>query len=146
MPLNKQGIRRLADMLVANKKLYSQQTFGRQNECGTTCCLAGFCLLEEVGRRKFKTLIGKDDFAKDCTKAGRKLLGIRTSDPALFNSLDCWPEDLASEYWANGPRGRVTVALKALQRLLPSGRIDPDPKAVHTRLSQLKLLIKGKQI
>jgi len=45
------------------------------------------------------------------------------------------------EYESNGPTWRVIAALKALQRLLPDGTIDSNPKKVHTRLPQLAALL-----
>jgi hypothetical protein len=143
MGLNTRGIRRLADQLVANKKLYEQHTFGAKTECGTTCCLAGFCYLETIGSRKFNALVKSEELnGDDCLKAGKKQLGIKaSSSPVIFQGLGAWPVDLAEEYRQNGPRGRVIVALKALQRLRGNGNIDPNKKAVHTRLPQLKALL-----
>jgi hypothetical protein len=41
---------------------------------------------------------------------------------------------------ASTAKERVIVALKALQRLLPDGSIDLNPKKVHTRIPLLKTL------
>jgi hypothetical protein len=153
--LNKAGIRQLADDLVANKKMYDQDDFGSREECGTVCCLAGFCYRHEIGARKF-TLWAKDEDHKndDCIKSGLKQLGlpviksdyswIEVESPQVFGMINIWPDDLEDEYYENGPRGRVIVALKALQRLREDGTIDPDPKKVHTKLPQLKALLATK--
>jgi hypothetical protein len=140
--LNKAGIRLLADDLVAHKKMYDQDTYGDyENECGTFCCLAGFCYRREIGARKFAQWAkdkGKDtDLAED---AGRKQLGLK-DDIDIFNPFECWPSDLVEEYESNGPTWRVIAALKALQRLRPDGSIDPNPKKIHTRIPQLKALL-----
>jgi hypothetical protein len=143
--LNKAGIRQLADDLVANKKRYNQQTFGDKEDCGTVCCLAGFCSIRSVGLRKFnKWIDDESDPVIDPRGDGAKQLGIpRNAD--LFDYVDSWPSDLGEEYRENGPRGRVIVALKALQRMREDGSIDPDPKKVHTKLPQLKELLASKR-
>lgn len=156
MGLNKKGIRLLADDLVANQKRYNQGTFGSKDECGTVCCLAGFCYAREIGYRKFSSLARKWSDPADgfdlCVPAGYAQLGIpsgrdpRTKTlPSIFSGLWRWPDDLQDEYRSNGPRWRVIAALKALQRLLPDGSIDPDPNAVHTKLSQLTKMLKEKK-
>ncbi len=139
--LNKAGIRLLADDLVANKKMYDQDTFGDREECGTFCCLAGFCYRREIGARRFTLWAKNEDKDTDLAKdAGRKQLGLK-DDIDIFNLFAYWPDDLVEEYESNGPTWRVIAALKALQRLRDDGSIDPDPKAVHTRLPQLKALL-----
>jgi hypothetical protein len=80
--------------------------------------------------------------SSDCIEAGVEQLGLSLSYPQIFHAIGLWPEDLIDEYTSNGPRWRVIAALKALQRLLPDGSIDPNPKAVHTRLPQLNKLLK----
>jgi hypothetical protein len=146
MGLNTRGIRQLADQLVANKKLYEQGTFGVKTDCGTVCCLAGFCYLRKIGSRKFNALVTKEELeGDDCVKAGKKQLGIKASSPVIFQGLGTWPADLEREYRQNGPRGRVIVALKALQRLRGNGNIDSNKEAVHTRLPQLKALLAAKK-
>jgi hypothetical protein len=101
--------------------------------------------------RKFNRLLeGGELDIDESILSGIKQLGLPQPDkdensiasPKIFCSIDEWPKDLREEYESNGPRWRVIAALKALQRLLPDGSIDPDPKAVHTRLPQLNKLLK----
>lgn len=151
--LNKRGIRLLADDLVAHKKRYCQNIFGGPKPllydetefCSTVACLAGFCYSAEIGTRQFNKMVKDNktfDIEKGSRAAGKKQLGLRVRTlPKIFMSIDNWPDDLAEEYYANGPKGRVVVALKGLQRLRLNGTIDPDPKKVHTRLPQLKALL-----
>lgn len=151
MALNKKGILELAADLVAHKKRYDQGTFGmfRSSEshdrelCGTFCCLAGFCYSAEIGAKKFNALVKADvDVERQSLRAGKKQLGLHKKFPVIFKGIDdYWPADLYEEYFENGAKGRVIVALKALQRLLPDGTIDQNPKAVHTRIPQLKELL-----
>lgn len=148
--LNKKGILALAANLVAHKKRYNQNSFGRPDEvCGTVCCLAGFCYSAEIGAQKFNLLAKRYKYnllERGSLRAGRKQLGLRPRSPEIFGNLVSWPNDLNKEYYANGPSGRVVVALKALSRLRPNGTIDPDPEAVHTKIPALaKLLAKQKK-
>jgi hypothetical protein len=155
--LSKAGILWLASELVAHQKKYYQNRFikyykkGADEEfCGTVCCLSGFCYLDEIGARKFNKL-AKDaiDIQTPAVAAGIKRLGLDFdigpsgwSCPVIFMGLADWPKDLQEEYYSNGPRWRVIAALKALQRLLPDGSIDSNPKAVHTKIPALAKLLK----
>jgi hypothetical protein len=147
--LNRKGILLLADDLVAHKKMYDQDDIGRKDECGTFCCLTGLCYLREIGLMKFNQLLVRDEFDQDtCATSGHNQLGLKIRKdwsgvifPQIFQNIDMWPADIREEYESNGPTWRVIAALKALQRLRLNGSIDPDPKAVHTRLPQLKALL-----
>ena len=157
--LNKAGIRQLADDLVAHKKMYNQQTYGTkvsksddEEDCGTFACMAGICLWRQIGARKFNKLaagwLHPSSGGPDCMPAGLKQLGIAVESylgaaPQLFEPVCEWPKDIRDEYESNGPTWRVIAALKALQRLRVDGTIDPNPKAVHTRLPQLTKLLKS---
>jgi hypothetical protein len=147
MGLNKKGILQLADDLVAHKKLYDQSRYGARNECGTVCCMAGFCKRREVGARTFGRMVAKWMFSWSgsdvCAPAGSKQLGV-PQDPQIFEPASEWPLDLSDIYFSNGANARVRAALLALQRLREDGSIDPDPNAVHTRIPQLKQLLKAK--
>lgn len=142
--LNKKGIRLLADDLVAHQKRYNQDTriAERTAVCGTVCCQAGFCAARKIGTRKFNQWVknGADEGELDVFAIAGEQLGV-SGGAEIFNFLWHWPQDLRNEYNYNGPRWRVIADLKALQRLLPDGSIDPDPKAIHTRLPQLKSLL-----
>jgi len=156
MGLSKKGINQLADDLVRNKKRYNQNRFGiirtkskgfDKEECGTFCCLAGFCYLAKLGSLRLfqkEVKLGIEKFENNCKRAGRRQLGLsKDADkfPQIFLSLSEWPDDLQDEYESNGPEHRVITALKALQRLRPDGTIDRDPAAVHTKLPQLEKLL-----
>jgi hypothetical protein len=143
--LNKAGIRLLADDLVKHAKRYDQNVFGRVDECGTVACLAGFCAIREVGTRRFTALVEgwnrqDEDGFYYCVPAGLKQLGL-TGYPAIFGDIPLWPQDLEDLYWSGRPFSAPIAALYALQRLLPDGSIDKNPKAVHTRLTQLKVML-----
>lgn len=148
MGLKKKGILQLADDLVAHKKMYDQEQFGKADACGTFACMAGMCLWRKIGPRKFNALAKQWHYAsngaEECKEAGYAQLGL--GKPLyifvdIFSDINYWPDDLADEYRSNGPQWRVIAALKALQRLLPDGSIDLDPTAVHTRIPQLKELL-----
>lgn len=156
--LNKKGILQLADDLVAHKKQYDQEVFGRVDDCGTFACMAGLCKWREVGTKAFKKLaknwIMPSDGIFECKDAGCAALGIKvkldypgqTKLGEIFSNIFDWPDDLQEEYESNGPTWRVIAALKALQRLRVDGTIDRDPKAVHTKLPQLtKMLATAKK-
>lgn len=57
--LNQEGIEILAGYLVANAKRYDQSTFGSKEECGTTCCMAGFARMDKVGKRAYDLEVKK---------------------------------------------------------------------------------------
>lgn len=140
--LNRKGIMLLADDLVAHQKRYMQETWGKKTDCGTVCCLAGFCYLRKIGLRKFESELRFDLDDGAVRDAGCGQLGLRMINfPQLFCPVDQWPSDLSDEYQSNGPRWRVIAALKALQRLRLNGTIDPNPEKIHTRLPQLAYLL-----
>jgi hypothetical protein len=145
MALNKKGIRQLADDLIAHPKRYDQNTFGAINECGTVACLAGMCLWRKIGTRAYRKLV--EDWREHnldhdkCLEAAGAQLGVDASFSMLFGDIWGWPEDLQEVYNSSAPDGPVRAALMALQRFLPDGKIDLNPKAVHTRLPQLKALL-----
>lgn len=147
MGLNKKGIRLLADDLVAHKKLYNQNVEGRPDPCGTVGCLAGFCLARKLGRREYIKRVESSFIGVEAHQSGRDQLGLPEPNIGrlqIFDFLWSWPQDLQDLYKSNGPRCRMIAALYALQRLREDGTIDPDPKAVHTRLPQLKKLLAQK--
>lgn len=157
--LNTAGILHMADMLVANIKQYDQEYFGQYNEaCGTTCCLAGMAYASEIGTGKFnrlaKTYYGHSKYVEKVANpsilSGLNLLGLPEVKedapfeglkvPQIFDKPRWWPEDLRQDYnAATTQKQRVVVALRALSRLLPDGRIDEDPKAIHTEIPYLFL-------
>lgn len=168
MSLNQEAIVGLAEDLITNVKRYDQDIFGNKTDCGTTCCLAGLVRLRKIGIIKFNREL-KDfkergfstGFGDRCIEDGCSLLNlpleqeddgeggetIRT--PAIFEIADFWPYDLATEYLeSENDAQRVTVAIKALQRLLPDGDIDAED-VVHTDLSaqleKISLLGTGKK-
>ncbi len=152
--LNKKGILQLADDLVAHKKQYDQEVFGKVRDCGTFACMAGLCKWREVGTKAFKKLALDwqipSDGVSECKETGYGQLGINRSYfdelAQIFEPVEHWPQDLQEEYESNGPTWRVIAALKALQRLRVDGTIDPDPEAVHTKLPQLaKMLATAKK-
>lgn len=147
MGLNKKGIRLLAADLFKHKKLYDQNTEGTAYECGTVGCLAGFCLARKLGRREYVWQVKHGFVSIEAHRSGQAALGLpklNTGRLQIFDFLYAWPQDLQDIYNSNGPRCRVIAALSALQRLLPDGTIDPNPKAVHTRLPELKKLLAQK--
>jgi hypothetical protein len=158
--LNRKGILELADMLVVNKKFYDQDRFGKVEACGTFCCQAGFCYLSQVGKKNFNKEVKAAfveasnpnfrSFVEHCINAGITKLGLALpayeyfdeDTPQIFSDVEfSWPEDLVEEYQSNGPTWRVIAALRALSRLKVDGTIDENPKAVHTRIPQLKALL-----
>lgn len=148
MGLNKKGIRLLADDLVARQKMYDQSTEGGIEACGTVCCMAGLCYVRKVGLRAFSRMVKNGVIGMNVHRYSEKLLGLPVPEYGfsnIFGYVCAWPADLRKEYESDGPRWRVIAALKALQRLLPDGSIDPDPNAVHTKLSQLTKMLKEKK-
>lgn len=152
MGLNREGILKLADDLLAHRAMYDQNVFGKRSACGTVCCLAGLCLLNEAGEERFggrrrRLTPPRTQSALDKTcMAGARQLGI-PADCTLFSGAISWPFDLADDYrCATTPDARVVVALKALQRLREDGSIDDDPNAVYTPIPQLGLLAKPKPL
>ena len=159
--LNTAGILHMADMLVANIKQYDQEYFGQYNEaCGTTCCLAGMAYASEIGTGKFNRLAKTyyhghskyvEKVANPSILSGLNLLGLpevkedapfdeSLKIPQIFDKPRWWPEDLRQDYnAATTQKQRVVVALRALSRLLPDGKIDEDPKAIHTEIPYLFL-------
>jgi hypothetical protein len=163
MGLNKKGILQLAEDLISHRKRYDQNNWVSyrdkesgypKSECGTVCCMAGFCYMRKVGVRKFNSLVKKEETRNyEIVSSGISQLGIKYSGPdwtdrlggpdwpIIFGGDDAWPSDLSDGYDSSEDQDRYIVALKALQRLLPDGSIDPDPKAVHTRIPQLKEIL-----
>jgi len=154
MSLNQAAIVELAEDLIANVEKYDQDLFGCKSVCGTTCCLAGLVRLRKIGIRAFNKEVIEfkkngfsSGFGARCISDGNEKLGLpervdiydpehEVIPPQIFEPSDFWPYDLYSEYSdAGNDSQRVTVALKALQRLLPDGDIDEDENAVHTDLS-----------
>lgn len=126
MPLNKEGIEQLKADLRASAKLYNQDTFGSVTDCGTELCMAGMCLLREVGPQKYKEISTQGPLlAEACLAAGERQLGIETDRfPTIFASADNWPEDLNEKYdSAKDGASRVVAACEALDRLQLDGSI-----------------------
>ena len=160
--LNKKGILQLADDLIAHRKRYDQGCWGsvrtkdqgnKPSECGTFACMAGFCHIRKIGIRKFnqKARTNQNIVSYHVVPSGVEQLGIDWDlaklegyeVPQIFSSEESWPDDLHDEMDETPTKDQYIVALKALQRLLPNGDIDPDPKAVHTRIPQLKAILFG---
>jgi len=158
--LNVEGINQLADDLVRDDARYNQSYWGQDTKyvndptpespffgtaCGTVACLAGFCMARKIGVTEFNKVAAiYPGISGDSARFyGAQQLGI-PFEAVIFNNIGDWPSDLRQEYRNAKPRGRVLVALKALQRLRPDGSIDPDPDVVHTPLKQLNALLEEK--
>ena len=158
---SKEGVLRLADLLIHNINHYLQRVFVNQNECGTICCMAGLCYANEIGVRKFNSIAKKiyeeegptgrgRELTTECVLAGERLLGLlkRYSPqygygfPDIFSDPTDWPMDLMEEYGkASSNKERVIAALKALSRMDARGEIQDH---VITEIPQLKKLQEGK--
>jgi hypothetical protein len=139
--LNTKNILWLADTLLASEKQYNQNVYYSTDECGSVCCLSGFCFIKQLGEEKLNKMLGTqidlNTSQKNlCLKAGKDVLGLYGSKkyPTIFNSIDEWPYDLYCMYFDDNS---VLAALYALQRLTLDGCIDRDEKAVHTKIPQI---------
>ena len=138
MVVNREGILKLAADLVDNWQRYDQDTFGEDRECGTVCCMAGFCLINEVGTKRFNQINRDEPFNLPvmARRAGARQLGIPFG-ALLFYDTIYWPSDLRREYRERKGKCRIVAALKALERLRGDGSIDPRPTAIHTHIPLL---------
>lgn len=149
MGLNRAGIQQLVDDLRAScastELLYDQGTFGsirtnRDAECRTECCMAGLCLIKEIGLSDYQTLVlqhhidSESVFVVSALSAGRRQLGIdpQVLAPQIFEGVIFWPHDLRrvmclATAWPGNYERRVEVAIAALRRLHADGSIDKDP-------------------
>jgi hypothetical protein len=150
MGLNTKGILKLAEGLVIHSEMYDQNVYGKRDTCGTVCCLAGLCLLNQVGWEEFSNLLIPDASGKEweltplaAVQAGARQLGV-WEHAQIFSGAFSWPADLQDEYTlAQTHEDRARVALKALRRLRESGYIDPDPDAIHTPIPSFEELARG---
>lgn len=163
MPLNKEGIAQLKFDLRSNAKRYAQDTFGQRvgGDCGTACCMAGWCLRREIGEQKFTNAV--DDLTwmtqfvwqRRCIFVGARQLGITLLPdtdicrgvPQIFMGHSHWPLDLWRRYsnamtaFPNSDHhAMVEVACDALDRMDEYGDIAalPAAKSVEYGLSAIE--------
>jgi hypothetical protein len=135
MAINKEEVESLKANLRLHAKRYNQEVFAEKTDCGTTACLAGFCLLADLGTKEFNERVKNEVFTvrfeADCVDAGKKRLGIKGGEfPQIFTNSCCWPADLERRYeLAKTNKERVEVACDALDRLNANGTIKRDKKA-----------------
>jgi hypothetical protein len=129
MPLNKEGIAQLKFDLRSNAERYSQDTFGQLSaECGTVCCMAGWCLRREMGEQAFAYVVlnliwvTQPTWQRHCIFVGARQLGITLlpntgiigrgttgiigrgapqilmGAPQIFMGHSHWPLDLGRRY------------------------------------------------
>jgi hypothetical protein len=154
MPVDQAGVDTLISLLRIDTVHYDQTIFGRTfDACGTTCCIAGLALINEIGLEAFNARVkpihsenGCDEemhhaLVFDCLTAAHKLLGLPPVQihslhtmPVILqifgNPLD-WPSDLTQEYrhiafaYERDHHALAEVAVKALSRLNDDGTIRP---------------------
>lgn len=133
MPVNREAVEVIKRDILKHANRYNQDRFGRETECGTVMCLAGFCRVHEIGLKKFRKEIAADadgnyfDIEDLCTASGKKLFGIKsTGVPQIFLGAGNWPEDLYERYEdAKTNKERALLACEALDRLRVNGSIGP---------------------
>lgn len=141
MTLNLDGIAQLKADLRANAKHYNQQNFGVVTpECGTEACMAGMCLMRQIGLDAFTKSIktmkdaGFHGFTSACIAAGADQIGItllepdeygRGEVPPIFEVQTSWPEDLKDSYTdakeKHDHAAMAEVACAALDRIDDNG-------------------------
>lgn len=153
MALNQEGIAQLKADLRANAKHYNQNSFCKTTpDCGTECCMAGFCLMRKVSAATFNALVkalpvdGRrnadglyERFTEDCVRAGCAQLGIVVAArrrnhpdalPPIFGSWKEWPFDLAAAYATadhnHAYADMAEVACAALDRIDEYGRFNKE--------------------
>jgi hypothetical protein len=127
--MNKAGIEQLKADLRANAERYDQSDFGTiTKDCGTEACMAGFCLMRQLGFDEFTERI-KDNgswltfspikwltFRRACLRAAVEQLGLEILPddgvlppilggvdaglPPIFSYVEDWPSDLRRAYSA----------------------------------------------
>jgi hypothetical protein len=163
MPLNKEGIAQLKFDLRSNAERYSQDTFGQLSaECGTVCCMAGWCLRREIGEQEFAYVVlnliwvARDTWQRKCIFVGARQLGITLLPdtgticrgvPQIFMGHSHWPLDLGRRYsdamtaFPNSDHhAMVEAACDALDRMDEYGNIAalPAAKSVEYGLSAIE--------
>lgn len=134
--LNYENIERLKAAMRAEPRQYNQSTYGSvRPSCGTLQCMAGFCMILELGSQEFIFSINGNGTRHAATAhaAGRRFLGLSDepdSSQGIFSPARCWPDDLYHVYCCvcGSHREQVEVACRALDRMHEDGRIDPDPR------------------
>jgi hypothetical protein len=148
--MNKAGIEQLKADLRANAERYDQSDFGTiTKDCGTEACMAGFCLMRQLGFDEFTERI-KDNgswttfrsdrwlaFRQACLRASVEQLGLEPLLevdydnwlPPIFDTALLWPSDLRRAYSAAAERhdhaAMTEVACQALDRMDVHGFINP---------------------
>jgi hypothetical protein len=107
------AIRRMIDAVMAEPKYLNQNTFPEREDCGKTCCGAGWAVFNKIGPKAYKALVmSTPDPSLQINWEVRALeaLGLPTNinTQTLFCSAWDWPEKFADMYRkAKGPVGRA---------------------------------------
>jgi hypothetical protein len=136
--MNKAGIEQLKADLRANAERYDQSDFGAiTKDCGTEACMAGFCLMRQLGFDEFTERVKATGswwlrhdiwltFRQACLRAAVEQLGLEILPdndevPPIFGGAHDWPSDLCNAYSAAARRhdhpAMVEVACQALDRM-----------------------------
>jgi hypothetical protein len=145
--MNKAGIEQLKADLRANAEHYDQNDFGTITEdCGTEACMAGFCLMRQLGFDEFTERVKATGnwltfspikwltFRRACLRAAVEQLGLEILPddaglPPIFSYIEAWPSDLRRAYSAaavdHDHAAMTEVACQALDRMDVHGFINP---------------------
>lgn len=106
------GMRRVIKAVKANAAFYNQNMFPVAEDCGTTCCAAGFAVWLNIPKTRYKKLSLEFDGGGAWAEMARDILGIDSS-MYLFSTSSRWPAKFAKMYErAKTPKDRA-LALEA---------------------------------
>jgi hypothetical protein len=107
------AIRRMIDAVMAEPKYLNQNAFPEREDCGKTCCGAGWAVFNKIGPKAYKTLVMSKPYPThqiNWEVKALEALGLhpRTNTQTLFWAHLDWPEKFADMYTkAKGPKGRA---------------------------------------
>jgi hypothetical protein len=108
-------INRMIDGVLANPKLFNQNTFGSEGDCGTICCGAGFAVFYD-NRKLYNQLMkrqldGDDDLDwESAAMTALELEGDYEYIQSLFGMSWNWPSPFDHQYeQAITPKAKAQV-------------------------------------
>jgi hypothetical protein len=101
-------IRRMTAAIMAEPKFYDQNDFPQKDDCGMTCCAAGWAVWDQVTRKEYRRMA-----CNPCTNWVRKAIealrlpeqSYRVALGTLFSNAGRWPEPFSQRYYKAQSKG-----------------------------------------
>lgn len=98
--LSQETIRKMREVIAAvkaNAQFYNQDRFPIPDDCGTTCCAAGFAVWINIPKGKYKDYAKNLDGGSEWAVMAREVLGLDSS-MYLFSTHNAWPKKFQKLY------------------------------------------------